>query len=610
MMRQMREATKPIMLLAAIAFVGLMVFEWGMDASGQSGGGLGAIGSVNGDPVMYESYMAAYRQIYDQVQRSQEELISTQQNADIEDAAFDEVVNQLLILQELDRRGIAVTNQEISEAAQFQPPDYLRPQFLDEAGNLDLAGYQSFLVSLPPEQLLILEAYYRDVIPRGKLLRQVSSGIFASDAELWQEYRDQSEQVEIQYVPMNPANRYADTDFTVTDAEVEAYWDANQEEFEVPARASVNVVVLDKTPTAADTVASEERASAIRQRIVDGEDFTDVATAESSDQATAPAGGDLGVFVKNYMTPPFDSAVFAAPIGQVVGPVQSSFGFHVLEVQDRWAADSAQARHILVNIERTDDSEIELLTMADSLEDLGEAMSLNQAAAAAGLTATTMDIAQNFPFVPGAGQVSEGSDWLFEEASQGEVSPVFETSTAFYSIELISSEPEGVLPLADATIPIRSTLLFDMKMERAATEAQDVVSRIRGGGVLANVAADLELELRTAGPFTRAEFVPGVGRQNAAIGASFGILPGQVSDAVSTPANAYVIEVLGRVEADSTAWLTQVPTQRQVAVLTRQQVRLQEWIAALRGAADIVDRRDIVLAPVDDDLALQMPLGF
>jgi hypothetical protein len=83
-----------------------------------------------------------------------------------------------------------------------------------------------------------------------------------------------------------------------------------------------------------------------------------------------------------------------------------------------------------------------------------------------------------------------------------------------------------------------------------------------------------------------------------------------VSDAVSTPANAYVIEVLGRVEADSTAWLTQIPIQRQVAVLTRQQVRLQEWIEALRGAADIVDRRDIVLAPLDDDLALQMPMGF
>jgi len=609
MMRQMREATKPIMLLAAIAFVGLMVFQWGMDATGQSGGGLGAIGSVNGDPVMYESYMAAYRQIYDRVQRSQEELISSQQNAEIEDAAFDEVVTQLLILQELDRRGITVTDQEISEAAQFQPPDYLRPQFVDDAGGLDLVGYQSFLYSLPPEQLLILEAYYRDVIPRGKLLRQVSSGIYVSDAALWQEFRDQSEQVEIQYVPMNPASRYDDDEFTITDAEIEAYWNANQEEFEVPARANVKVVVLDKTPTAADTVASEASAAEIRQRILDGEDFAEVATAESSDQSTAPLGGDLGVFPKNFMTPPFDSAVFAAPIGQVVGPVKSSFGYHVIEVLDRWAADSAQARHILVPVARTDDSEIELLTMADSLEDLGEAMPLEQAAAAAGITATTMDLAQNFPFIPGAGQVSEGSDWIFEEASPGDVSPVFETSTAFYAIELVTSEPEGVLPLADASVAIRSTLLFDRKMVRARVDAQDVVSRVRGGGVLANVAADLDLELRTAGPFSRTDFVPGVGRQNAAIGAAFGIDLGEVSDAVSTPANAYVIEVLSRTDADSTAWLAQIPAQRDVAVLSREQVRLQEWIAALRGAAKIVDRRDIVLAPQDEALGLQ-PLGF
>ena len=93
---------------------------------------------------------------------------------------------------------------EVSEAAQFNPPDYLRPQFTSDAGALDLAGYQSFLYSLPPEQLLVLEAYYRDVIPRGKLLRQVASGIFVSDSELWQQYKDQTEQVEIRYVPMDP----------------------------------------------------------------------------------------------------------------------------------------------------------------------------------------------------------------------------------------------------------------------------------------------------------------------------------------------------------------------------------------------------------------------
>jgi peptidylprolyl isomerase/peptidyl-prolyl cis-trans isomerase D len=597
------------MLLAAIAFVALMVFEWGMDASGRSGGSVGEIGSVNGDPVMYEAYMAAYRQIYDQAQRGQEGLISSQQNADIEDAAFDEIVTQVLIMQELDRRGITVTDREISEAAQYNPPEYLRPQFANAEGRFDLAAYQSFLYSATPEQLLVLEAYYRDVIPRGKLLRQVSSGIYLSDAELWQEYRDRTEQVEIRYVPMSPATRYEDARFTISDADIEAYHRANQEEFEVPARATVGVVVLDKTPTAADTAASEELAAALRQEIIDGADFGEVAIRESADQTSAAAGGDLGVFSRDSMTPPFDSAVFAAPIGEVVGPVRSSFGFHVLEVQERWAADSAQARHILVPIVRTDDSEIELLTLADSLEDLGGQMALDQAAVEAGLTASTIDIAQNFPFIAGAGQVSEGADWIFEEASPGDVSPVFETSTAFYAVELIESRPAGVLPLADATPSIRSTLLFDRKMEQARTDARALVASVRGGAAFVSAAAEMDLDVRDAGPFTRDDFVPGVGRQNAAIGAAFGLRPGAVSDAVATPANVYVIEVVGRVEADSTAWLAQLSEQRQVAIAQRQQQRLQEWISALRAAATIRDRRAIVLAPQDEE-QIQMPMVF
>lgn len=609
MMRQMREATKPIMLLAAIAFVALMVFEWGMDASGRSGGGPGEIGSVNGDPVMYDQYMAAYRQLYDRAQRSQEQMISSQQNREIEDAAFDEVVNQLLILQALEERGITVTDREISEAAQYSPPDYLRAQFVDESGALDLQAYQSFLASLMPEQLLALEAYYRDVIPRGKLLRQVSSGIFVTDSELWQAYRDRNEQVEIEYVPMNPTTRYADDEFTISAEDVQAYYDANQEEFEVPARASVNVVVLDKTPTAADTAASRARADSLRVRIEEGADFAELARQESADEGSASAGGDLGVVPAGATAAPFDSAIAVAPVGDVSGPVQSSFGFHVFEVQERWAADSARVRHILVPVARTDESEIRLLTMADSLEDLSEEMTLEAAAETAGLEISTMDIAQNFPFVPGAGQVSEGADWLFEEAVAGDVSPVFETSTAFYALELISSQPEGVLPLEDAEPAIRSTLLFERKMERAREEAQEVVASVRGGTALANVASDMELELRNAGPFTRNDFVPGMGRQNAAIGAAFGLEPGEVSDVVTTPANAYVIELISRTPADSTAWRAQLQQQRQTAIRTEQQQRLQEWIEGMRAAAEINDRRDVVLAPQDENV-VQMPTMF
>ena len=61
MMQQLRNSTKWIMILVALAFVGLMVFEWGMDISGRSTGSQGEIGRVNGTPVPYEAYQATYR---------------------------------------------------------------------------------------------------------------------------------------------------------------------------------------------------------------------------------------------------------------------------------------------------------------------------------------------------------------------------------------------------------------------------------------------------------------------------------------------------------------------------------------------------------------------
>jgi hypothetical protein len=147
-------------------------------------------------------------------------------------------------------------------------------------------------------------------------------------------------------------------------------------------------------------------------------------------------------------------------------------------------------------------------------------------------------------------------------------------------------------------------------MTQAQVDAQTVSSRARGGEALENVAADMDLEVRTAGPFSRMDFVPGIGRQNAAIGAAFGLAPGEISGPVSTPVNAFVIQVVSRTEADPAAWRAQIAEQRQAVIGARQQVRLQEWIEALRGAARIVDRRDVVLAPQDEADLPQMPMVF
>jgi parvulin-like peptidyl-prolyl isomerase len=447
------------------------------------------------------------------------------------------------------------------------------------------------------------------VIPRGKLLRQVSAGIYLSGAELWQSWKDQSEQVEVRYMAFEPATRYEDAQFSIPNSDIEGYYRDKQEEFEVPARAAVKVVVLDKTPTTADTMASGERAIEIRQELLDGADFAETAQQASADQGSAQLGGELGVFPKGRMMGTFDSTVFSAPVGQLTEPVKTAFGFHIIEIQERWGQDSAQARHVLVPIQRTDESEIALLTLADSIEDLGESMVMEDVGTNAGVDVQTVDISQNFPFLVGAGQISEGADWIFEEALVGDISPVFETPQAFYMLELLSSEPEGVLPLEEVRATIESILLFDSKMSQAEVEGQAAVARIRSGETLEDVAADLGLEVRDTGLFSRSDFVPGLGRQNAAIGSAFGLRSGEVSEVITTPTNTFIMELVGYVPADSAAWISQRTQQRQTQVFILQQQRLQEWIDALRAAARIIDRRDEVLAPTDEN-TVQLPLIF
>ncbi len=612
MMEQLRRSTKWIMILVALAFGGLMFFEWGMDITGQTSGSFGEIGRVNGIPVSYEQYMASYRNLYDQAQQFQEEPITSIQNSEIEEQAWDEVVNSILIQQELERRNILVTDEEVRMAALTSPPPDLmaNPAFLtDEV--FDITKYQQFVSMADNLVQLQLEAYYRDIIPRGKLLRQVSSGIHLSDAELWTAYRDMNERSSVSYVSFEPIVRVSDDQIEITDAEVSRYYSDNREDFSVPASAGVISVSFTKAPTPADTAAVLARVAEIRQSILDGEDFAEVAARESEDEATAPDGGNLGVFAQGDMVAPFDSAVFAAPLNRVTEPVRTAFGVHLVEVSERWGQDSAQARHILLPFERTDESEIDLLALADSLEELGESMPLADAATIVGLETDTLDLIETRPIVPGAGDVAEGGEWVFEpETAVGDVSPVFENSTSFYAIELVSIDPSRYLTEEEAGAAIRGTIGLDKKVAVALDEARELAAEVQSGRSLTEVAREFGLEVRDAGPFARNDFVPGLGRHNAAVGTAFGLDIGEVSDAVEANRNAYVLERTGAEAADSLAWVEQIDLQRLQSVNTIRQQRLTQWIEALRVTARIVDRREQVLNPPDDQQGLPLPPVF
>ena len=81
-------------------------------------------------------------------------------------------------------------------------------------------------------------------------------------------------------------------------------------------------------------VDSEEKCNELKQQILDGKSFADVAKENSSCPSSAQ-GGDLGSFGPGQMVPEFDKVVFSAPINEVQGPVKTQFGYHLLEVTSR-----------------------------------------------------------------------------------------------------------------------------------------------------------------------------------------------------------------------------------------------------------------------------------
>lgn len=81
-------------------------------------------------------------------------------------------------------------------------------------------------------------------------------------------------------------------------------------------------------------VDSEEICLELKKEIEEGADFADVAK-ENSSCPSGKSGGDLGEFGPGMMVPEFDDVVFSAPVNTVQGPVQTQFGYHLLEVTSR-----------------------------------------------------------------------------------------------------------------------------------------------------------------------------------------------------------------------------------------------------------------------------------
>lgn len=92
------------------------------------------------------------------------------------------------------------------------------------------------------------------------------------------------------------------------------------------ARATARHILVD----------TQDAAEDLKTQIEAGADFAEIAR-EHSNCPSGRQGGDLGEFGPGQMVPEFDEVVFSAEIGKTHGPVQTQFGYHLIEVTDRTA---------------------------------------------------------------------------------------------------------------------------------------------------------------------------------------------------------------------------------------------------------------------------------
>ena len=601
MMRAMRSITKPVFWVVAITFIGWMAYGQVQDLLA---GGKDVVLKVNGTVIRQQPFQAQYQATLEQYRRQQGGgRLSREDEQQIQNRVADQFIQNILLDRAYRRLGIGVSDQEIIEAARSSPPPQILDQVMQDAtfqtdGRFDITKWQRYLSTAGPDFQTQVEQLYREYLPQRKLQDYLTADVYVSDAKLWRIWRDQHESVTVALLAIRPED-IPDSLAPASEAELQRYYDGHKGEFKRPGTAWLSYIMLPRIPDAADSAGARAHVHALRADIVGGKTkFEDAAKKESSDSGSAARGGDLG-WVKrgaSGFVAPFAAALGRLTPGVVSEPVLTEFGYHLIRV-DAVKGDSVHVRHILIPVALQGKHLDAVDARTDTLDRMAAEQStpgkLDSAARALNLPlAHAPRLTQGQGLSLNSRPVPDASVWAFEGRVPGETSPVIDGDRASYVFRLDSVQAEGVPPLDQVRAGVAAAVRYEKKKVIARTQAEQVAAKLRNASDLLTAGRAIGYPVERLGPFTRVTAPSHFLRNPTALGAAFGLRPGEKSGAVSGEAGSFLLQVLAHQNADSSAWFKQRAQQRDALMRPLVQARVQQYLAALRADAKIVDRRN------------------
>jgi len=150
----------------------------------------------------------------------------------------------------------------------------------------------------------------------------------------------------VEQLAINELSDRLKADITVSDAEVNVYYTTHADEFQVPETVQAHHILLRVLPnaSAADKAKARARAEDVMKKVqAKGADFETLARQYSEDPSAVRDGGNIGLFAREDMpkTKAFADAAFAANKGQIVGPVETELGYHIIRLDEKTPAHTA-----------------------------------------------------------------------------------------------------------------------------------------------------------------------------------------------------------------------------------------------------------------------------
>ncbi len=558
------------------------------------------IGNVNGQGITPDYFSQMVSSQLEQYRSSGQE-IKEQQIAQTRKQVWDNLVQDILFQQEIDRLGITVTDDEVLFQLRNNPPPFLQsnPSFLTD-GVFDPAKYEQAINNPQGNEWAPVEQFMKNTyLPNYKLQQMILSSVSVTEKEVWEEYIIRNVDYTINAVHVTQ-RAFDSEQVEPSDDDMLAYYNEHIDNYDRPEQRILRYVSWQKLPSSRDSAEVISLANEIAARARNGEDFAQLAneyTMDPSNQVSEDSarGGDLGWFGRGQMVKPFEDAAFTADIGAIVGPVETRFGHHVIKVLDKRTTgekEEIHAAHILLQVEMSNQTGDELRKKATifsyDAQDYGFDAALDTHQVQSNLT---RGFDADAEFISGIGTSRFAVRFAYDNEI-GSVTDAFDTDNVYTVAMLDSIIPAGSTPFDEVKPQIKRDLTKEKAMDLSKQLAGDLLMDLEGGKTMQELLdenAKLERAINDTKKLNRGFL--SIGRSYYVIGALMEAEPGNIIGPIETTRGYALIELLSVGKIDSTDFEVQRGILEQDLLSTKQNQAFREWLDELKSSAEIVDNR-------------------